>query len=82
MVIKEIQEYAQVRAKARAYLCYLISRHASPIGLHEDNRDTHVNKELLRLKDAVPKIVLLFPVESKRLWVHRVSACQRCDRAP
>ena len=29
MQIKQIQEYAQVRAKARAYLCYIISRHIS-----------------------------------------------------
>ncbi len=29
MQIKEIEEYAQVRAKARAYLCYIIQRHIS-----------------------------------------------------
>lgn len=29
MQIKEIEEYAQVRAKARAYLCYIIERHIS-----------------------------------------------------
>ncbi len=29
MQIKEIEEYAQVRAKARAYLCYIIGRHIS-----------------------------------------------------
>ncbi len=29
MQIKQIQEYAQVRAKARAYLCYIIGRHIS-----------------------------------------------------
>ncbi len=29
MQIKEIEEYAQIRAKARAYLCYIIGRHIS-----------------------------------------------------
>lgn len=29
MVIKEIQEYAQIRTKARAYLCYILSRNIS-----------------------------------------------------
>jgi hypothetical protein len=29
MQIREIQEYSQVRAKARAYLCYIIGRHIS-----------------------------------------------------
>ncbi len=62
MLIKEIQEYEQIRAKARAYLCYIISRHASAIGLNENNRDEHVNKELLRLKKAIPDAEVLYGI--------------------
>jgi hypothetical protein len=29
LVVKEIQEYAQIRTKARAYLCYIMSRNIS-----------------------------------------------------
>jgi hypothetical protein len=36
MQIKEIQEYAQVRAKARAYLCYVIGRHISQTIINGD----------------------------------------------
>jgi hypothetical protein len=36
MQIKEIEEYAQVRAKARAYLCYIIGRHISQTIINGD----------------------------------------------
>jgi len=29
MMIKEIDEYAQIRTKARAYLCYILGRNIS-----------------------------------------------------
>ncbi len=31
MQIKEMQEYAQIRVKARAYLCYIMGRNISNI---------------------------------------------------
>ncbi len=69
MVIKEIQEYAEIRAKARAYLCYLISRHASPIGLTKDNIETHINKELLRLKDAIPSAEVFYAIDANGIQI-------------
>jgi len=39
MVIREIQQFAEIRYKARAYLCYLFSRNM-PNGLPEPNLET------------------------------------------
>ncbi len=62
MVVREIQEYAQVRTKARAYLCYIISRHVSNIGLNEENCEEHISRQLETLKEAIPNAEVLYAV--------------------
>ena len=69
MVIREIQEYAAVRTKARAYLCYIMSRHVSSVGLTENNFEQHVNKQLLGLKEAVPGGEVFYAVDGNGVQV-------------
>lgn len=69
MVIKEIQEYAEIRVKARAYLCYLMNRHISNVGLTEDNLAEHVQKELNSLKGAIPDAEVLYAIDSNGLQI-------------
>ena len=53
MVIKEIQEYAQVRVKARAYLCYIIGRTISK-NIQSGGIEKVLNK-LETLNNSIPK---------------------------
>ncbi len=62
MVIKEIQEYAQVRTKARAYLCYIISRHASNLSITQTNLEEHIAKELKSLQELLPKAEVFYAI--------------------
>lgn len=64
MVIKEIKEYAQVRAKARAYLCYLMDRHLSNIGVTKGNLEEHINKQLKSLKGVVPNAEVFYAIDA------------------
>jgi len=54
MIIKEIQEYASIRTKARAYLCYIMSRNVSFANFHAD-RNTFIETQLQTLKDSLPQ---------------------------
>lgn len=54
MVIKEIQEYASIRTKARAYLCYILSRNISLVNFHADN-NSFIENQLKTLKDSLPQ---------------------------
>ena len=55
MMIKEIQEYAEIRTKARAYLCYILSRNISQT-MQNGNLELvlqkldNINISLLRVK--------------------------------
>ncbi|CAA6824014.1 MAG: N-linked glycosylation glycosyltransferase PglG [uncultured Sulfurovum sp.] len=69
MVIREIQEYAQIRTKARAYLCYIMSRHVSNIGLTEENLEKHVSKELKGLKDAIPGGEVFYAIDENGIQI-------------
>jgi len=69
MVIKEIQEYAQIRAKARAYLCYLMNRHLSNVGLTASNLEEHIEKQLQKLKGAIPHAEVLFAIDANGLQI-------------
>ncbi len=53
MVIKEIEEFSQVRVKARAYLCYLLSRHL--VGAYGDKSVEELILRLNTLHKIVPK---------------------------
>jgi len=69
MVIKEIQEYAQIRAKARAYLCYMMDRHISNVGLTEANLGEHINKQLNSLKGAIPAAEVFYAIDANGVQI-------------
>jgi len=62
MQIKEIQEYAQVRTKARAYLCYIMSRNISQ-NIQSGDLDTLFSK-LDELKKSIPKAEVVYALDS------------------
>ena len=67
MQIKEIEEYAQVRAKARAYLCYIMSRNISQTIQNGD-----INFVLAKLdafKKAIPKAKVVYALDSKGIQI-------------
>lgn len=67
MQIKEIQEYAQVRVKARAYLCYIMSRNISQTIQNGD-----VNYVLDKLKSfhqAIPKAEVVYALDSNGVQI-------------
>ncbi len=59
MVIKEIQEYASVRTKARAYLCYIMSRNVSLTNFQAD-ADSFIENQLTTLKESLPQADVLY----------------------
>ncbi len=69
MVIREIKEYAQVRTKARAYLCYMISRHASNVGVTEKNLEEHIAKELQSLQVVLPNAEVFYAVDKDGIQI-------------
>jgi hypothetical protein len=62
MVIKEIQEYASIRTKARAYLCYIMSRNISVIDTSKD-ADEYIKAQLNRLKEEIPKAKVVYALD-------------------
>ncbi len=62
MVIKEIQEYAQIRTKARAYLCYILSRNISQ---HMEGGIEQVLKKLDTLQRAIPQSEVIYVLDGK-----------------
>jgi len=62
MQIKEIQEYAQVRTKARAYLCYIMSRNISQ-NIQSGDLDLVLSK-LGDLKQSIPKSEVIYALDS------------------
>ena len=63
MVIKEIQQYSEIRPKARAYLCFLLSRNI-PNRTPEITLDTIV-AALKRIKKEVVEIEALYVLDPK-----------------
>jgi hypothetical protein len=63
MVIKEIQEFAEIRTKARAYFCYLMSRYlpnkTENISLQEIQESTK------KLKKNIPHFEAIYVLDSK-----------------
>ena len=59
MIIKEIEEYATIRTKARAYLCYIMSRNIS-LGSFELNGDAFIENKLKTLQDSIPQADVLY----------------------
>lgn len=62
MVIKEIQEYAQIRTKARAYLCYILSRNISQ---NIEGGIDQVLKKVDTLQKALPQAEVIYVLDGK-----------------
>jgi hypothetical protein len=63
MNIKEIQQFAEIRPKARAYLCYLLSRNV-PNKIPQISLDTVISG-LKKIKKEVKEIDTLYVLDSK-----------------
>ncbi len=63
MQIKEIKEYAQIRPKARAYLCYIIGRHISQYVVDGDIRPALEKLELLN--EVISKAQAIYVLDRK-----------------
>ncbi len=62
LVVKEIQEYAQIRTKARAYLCYIMSRNISQSMDGETTLDAVIHK-IKNLKEAIPRSEVIYAID-------------------
>jgi hypothetical protein len=62
MVVKEIQEYAQIRTKARAYLCYILSRNISK---HIEGGIEQVIRNIDSLQKALPQAEVIYVLDGK-----------------
>ena len=67
MQIKEIQEYAQVRTKARAYLCYIMGRNISQTIQNGDIN--YVLDKLNSFKQSIPKSEVVYALDSKGIQI-------------
>jgi len=64
LVVKEIQEFAQIRTKARAYLCYIMSRNISQ-SVERDEEATldMVISRIKDLKEAIPHAEVIYALD-------------------
>ena len=67
MQIKEIQEYAEVRAKARAYLCYIIGRHISQTIINGDV--STVLSKLETLDESITKAEAIYALDGNGIQI-------------
>jgi hypothetical protein len=67
MQIKEIQEYAEIRAKARAYLCYIIGRHISQTIINGDVNT--VLSKLEALDESISKAEAIYALDGKGIQI-------------
>jgi len=63
MLIKEIQEYASVRTKARAYMCYIMGRNISQIAANMSG-DKYIASQLTSLKQALPQAEVVYALDA------------------
>jgi len=68
LTVKEIQDYAQIRTKARAYLCYLIGRNIAdhtkePISLER------LTTKIENLKNALPTSEVIYAIDSNGIQI-------------
>jgi len=67
MQIKEIQEYAQIRVKARAYLCYIIGRN---ISYNIQNGDLNsVLSKLEELNGSIPQAEAIYALDANGMQI-------------
>jgi len=62
LVVKEIQEYAEIRTKARAYLCYIMSRNISQ-SMGSETTLENVITRIDKLKEAIPRAEVIYAVD-------------------
>lgn len=62
LVVKEIQEYAEIRTKARAYLCYIMSRNISQSMAGETTLESII-KRIDKLKEAIPRAEVIYAID-------------------
>ncbi|HHD78370.1 MAG TPA: hypothetical protein ENK90_03725 [Epsilonproteobacteria bacterium] len=67
MQIKEIQEYAQIRVKARAYLCYIMGRNISQT-IKSGDINTVLSK-LENLNDSLPKAEAIYALDENGIQI-------------
>ena len=67
MTVKEIQEYAQVRTKARAYLCYIMGRNIS----HHvsDNIQETILASAHKLQEALPNSEVVYAIDANGMQI-------------
>jgi len=72
MQIKEIEEYADIRARARAYLCYIMGRHVTDT---IQDGDIHtVLSRLETLNDSIEKAEAIYALDAHGVQIlHNVS---------
>ena len=68
LTVKEIRDYAQIRTKARAYLCYLIGRNIA------DNIQAPINLEQLttkitNLKSVLPNSEVIYAIDAQGIQI-------------
>jgi len=67
MVIKEIQEFAQIRTKARAYLCYIMSRNISQS--IEGGTIESVLKKIKTFQKALPQSEVIYVLDGNGIQI-------------
>jgi hypothetical protein len=67
MQIKEIQEYAQIRVKARAYLCYIMGRNISHIAKSGDINS--VLSKLENLNETITKAEAIYALDKNGIQI-------------
>ena len=68
MIIQEIQEYASIRTKARAYLCYIMSRNVSNLNLHENAKE-NLEKQLKNLQESIPQAEVIYAIDTNGIQI-------------
>ncbi len=66
--VKEIEEYSQIRTKARAYLCYILSRNISQ-SLESGMSVNDIVKKITTLKQALPKNEVIYAIDGKGIQI-------------
>ncbi len=68
MTVKEIQEYAQIRTKARAYLCYIMSRNISN-STDSQNIDQVLERSIKKLQEALPLSETIYVIDGNGVQI-------------
>ena len=67
LMVKEIQEYAQIRTKARAYLCYIMSRNISQ-NMKSGTLDS-VMKKIENLQEVLPQSEVVYAIDGNGIQI-------------